>query len=156
MIGPAEVLVESAAQTETASVINHKSSFTVHSLAFTHFSREFFSTRSSSIILRRVTSSLGLSEAITALILYPICIWLQVYVADILSSLGLQQMNMKMRSVGSQQTLTSDHSKVQIFFFLSNIFSAKGGSFYRPTLPSLVSVLGLAVMVWMATIHSLI
>ena len=147
MIGPAEVLVESAAQTETASVINHKSSFTVHSLAFTHFSREFFSTRSSSIILRRVTSSLGLSEAITALILYPICFWLQVNVADILSSLGLQQMNMKMRSVGSQQTLTSDHSKVQIFFFLSNIFSAKAGFFYRPTLPSLVSVLGLAVMV---------
>ena len=33
-------------------------------------------------------------------------------------------MNMKMRSVGSQQTLTSDHSKVQIFFsFSSNIFS---------------------------------
>ena len=123
MIGPAEVLVESAAQTETASVINHKSSFTVHSLAFTHFSREFFSTRSSSIILRRVTSSLGLSEAITALIFYPICFWLQVNVADILSSLGLQQMNMKMRSVGSQQTLTSDHSKVQIFFsFSSNIF----------------------------------
>ena len=116
MVGPAEVLVESAAQTETADVINHKSSFTVHSLAFTHFSREFFSTRSSSIILRRVTSSLGLSEAITALILYPICFWLQVNVADILSSLGLQQMNMKMRSVGSQQTLTSDHSKVQIFF----------------------------------------
>ena len=99
---------------------------------------------------------MGLSEAITALILYPICFWLQVNVADILSSLGLQQMNMKMRSVGSQQTLTSDHSKVQIFFFLSNIFSAKAGFFYRPTLPSLVSVLGLAVMVWMATMHSLI
>ena len=151
MIGPAEVLVESAAQTETASVINHKSSFTVHSLAFTHFSREFFSTRSSSIILRRVTSSLGLSEAITALILYPICFWLQVNVADILSSLGLQQMNMKMRSVGSQQTLTSDHSKVQIFFRSLQIFfvllELGGGPFYRPTLPSLVSVLGLAVMV---------
>ena len=122
MIGPAEVLVESAAQTETAGVINHKSSFTVHSLAFTHFSREFFSTRSSSIILRRVTSSLGLSEAITALIFYAICFWLQVNVADILSSLGLQQMNMKMRSVGSQQTLTSDHSKVQIFFLSLQIF----------------------------------
>ena len=125
MIGPAEVLVESAAQTETASVINHKSSFTVHSLAFfTHFSREFFSTRSSSIILRRVTSSLGLSEAITALIFYPICFWLQVNVADILSSFGLQQINMKMRSVGSQQTLTSDHSMVQIFFLSLQIFFA--------------------------------
>ena len=150
MIGPAEVLVESAAQTETASVLNHNYSFTVHSLAFTHFSREFFSTRSSSIILRRVTSSLGLSEAITALILYPICFWLQENVADILSSLGLQQMNMKMRSVGSQQTLTSDHSKVQIFFLSLQIFFVPlelGGLSYRPTLPSLVSVLGLAVMV---------
>ena len=65
---------------------------------------------------------MGLSEAITALVLYPVCFWLQENVADILSSLGLQQMNMKMRSVGSQQTLTSDHSKVQIFFLSLQIF----------------------------------